>query len=171
MIMFFNRNFPTRCHKTPLRAFISWSAGMAVCIFNRILNDISRKCGRYPGKSIITLWCPWVIFCMLWRKPRIFVFSCAHVTRKGRKIGQLQIKCLFSSTPERKHPLLSLYTVNHNCFKGKNCPHYYLNWSFHTVLEPTGIPVAGSPSLSLEFNHLYNNVLLSPLLNTQVIKI
>ncbi len=30
MIVLFNRNLPTRCHKTSLRAFVSWIAGMAL---------------------------------------------------------------------------------------------------------------------------------------------
>ncbi len=29
-IVLFNRNLPTRCHKTSLRAFISWVAGMCL---------------------------------------------------------------------------------------------------------------------------------------------
>ncbi len=32
VIVLFNRNLPTRCHKTSLRAFVSWIAGMALCM-------------------------------------------------------------------------------------------------------------------------------------------
>ena len=54
-IMLFNGNLPICCHKTSLRAFISWNVGMALCIFNRGFNIEDRNVGRYPGKRIIAL--------------------------------------------------------------------------------------------------------------------
>ncbi len=50
VIVLFNRNLPTRCHKTSLRAFISWIAGMdVVCIFNRGSN---RGWADIQGKAL-----------------------------------------------------------------------------------------------------------------------
>ncbi len=51
-IMLFTRNLPTRCHKTSLRAFISWIAGISLELICRMLCAYSIVLSQYTSITL-----------------------------------------------------------------------------------------------------------------------